>query len=162
MEGVAPEQPARTWNFNGSKYDTAEKCLTAVKDAQRTGKAGYWSLLHVELLDDEVKVSCKFCKGTGARFGVANIARFAADHYGGNFQTCVRVAGRGTTGKRTNSNTSDSVAASSSKRSKANDVFFGIPEAVSQQALDHLYMFFFTNPTVSLNLIEDEHLRKFH
>ncbi len=89
-----PAPPQRVWTFN-IKISTAAACLKVVVAAKKSGKAAYWQLLEIEELDGEVRVSCKHCKHTGARFGVSNIPRFAKDHYGGNFQTCVRIASKG-------------------------------------------------------------------
>ncbi len=87
--------PQRVWTFNNIKFSTAAACLKAAVAAKNSGKAAYWQLLKIEELDGEVRVSCKRTLHTGARFGVTNIPRFAKDHYGGNFQTCVRIAGKG-------------------------------------------------------------------
>jgi hypothetical protein len=38
---------------------------------------------------------------------------------------------------------------------------FAVPSSLAYDALEELYMFFLSNPTVSLNLIDDEHLQRF-
>lgn len=128
--------------------------------AKRSGKAKYWEHISVNEVDDDkapVKIECNHCED---EFSISNIARWAKEHFKDDFSTCVRTSGK-KSGKRAASSEDQASAGPSSKRhqpSPSLSSFLGVPKSVADAALDQLYMFFFTNPTVSLHLIENQHL----
>jgi hypothetical protein len=138
--------------FNGTAYKNADECFKAITANASNGRAAYWK--HLSAYQGEVNgntfvgVQCGLCLDF---YSASNVARFAKAHFKDGFTTCSGSAGR----KRP-----DGAAASSGppKRARPDVEDFFAPPSVAVVAKKELYLFFFTNPTVALQLIEDPHL----
>ena len=157
--------------FNGSKYATVEECVLAINAAKSNAhtKTAYWKLFKVKVVDTDnggkaVKVECSLCGGV---FSASNISRLAGKHFKDNFTSCIGSSENAST-KRTPAAAefiddaatvgSSNLPASSSKRQKQDMRDYYVSEPMAVAAKDNLYLFFFSNPTVALHLIEDPHL----
>jgi hypothetical protein len=165
--------------FNQQTYPDGDACFGAISTAKANGKAKYWGVLSPEYnKDGNVMVKCAHC---GFLLSPSNVSRAAKSHFYDNYQTCVgaaattRKAARSTaaagkrqqpelaaadtvdmTGEGGNSSRQGPAAPSSNKRTKLEEFF--VPPLVAVAAKEHLYKFFFRNPTLALCLIEDEEL----
>lgn len=152
----ACDPPARLWKFNCKTYTSFEDCYAAATASKSSGRSKYWACLEVVEGDDAVKVKCIFCLD---EYCATNVAQFAKSHFLDDFSTCVKSAGRRSKRAAHEQGLEQSNQGSSRKRSKQLDIEeFFVPRHVAAAAQKHLYMFFFTNPTMALQQIEDPHL----
>ena len=156
----APADQDPVWKYNNKTYKSAADCLTAVIATKNHARAKYWNCLTVETVEENgievVKVRCSHCNDV---YSICNIAGFGSSHFLEDFTTCVKAAGSSRGGRKRTAGAGDPPSSvASSKRSKHGMAEFFVPRSVAMTAQERLYMFFFSNPTVSLKLIEDPYL----
>jgi hypothetical protein len=177
---MASDDAPRAYMFQNVAFRSAKELYEAVEKARlaglRPGGAPYWRLFQVVQQDDLVKLKCGLC---GSLLSVSNVARIAKTHFKDKFSTCVGMVGAAPRGVKrkdcsspeatTSCEASNSIpdphvldltqAARETKRTKQSVADFLLPAATATKALEHLYMFFFRNPTVALSHIEDRDLK---
>ena len=147
------------YKFNGKTYKSFAECFAAAQAAENHGRAAFWDRLQVVEVEGRngeqlVKLRCCLCLDD---YSASNISQFAGSHFLDGYTTCVKSAGSSSSVKRTAA-AAGAVTQDAPKRNKGDITTFFVPRKVADEALDHLARFFFTNATVALQLIEDEHL----
>jgi hypothetical protein len=125
---------------------TPQEVIAALIKSKQGGKAKWWQNFEFEIVDGLAKLKCLFC---GTFFSPENPSQRAGTHFNDTFTTCIVSdpackKRKDSGGASTSAEVMPSTSASGSNQAKITS--FIAPISARRQCMEHLKMFFYTNP----------------